>query len=103
MAADAASGRQRESARRITDVKFNTVARKEYRRRRFAQTRIEARYGGRLADRRRKINTSAAAEDLVLVAGKGHEDYQQAGHLRLPFSDVEHVCRDLGIGKGGDA
>jgi UDP-N-acetylmuramoyl-L-alanyl-D-glutamate--2,6-diaminopimelate ligase len=45
----------------------------------------------------------AGAEDLVLVAGKGHEDYQQVGQLRLPFSDAEHVCRALGIGAGGEA
>ena len=29
----------------------------------------------------------AAPGDVVLVAGKGHEDYQQIGELRLPFSD----------------
>ena len=30
---------------------------------------------------------SAAPEDLVLIAGKGHEDYQQIADHRLPFSD----------------
>lgn len=30
---------------------------------------------------------SAAADDIVLVAGKGHEDYQVIGEERLPFSD----------------
>lgn len=38
----------------------------------------------------------AAPGDLVLVAGKGHEDYQQVGDLRLPFSDTEQVRRALG-------
>lgn len=29
----------------------------------------------------------ADPQDLVLIAGKGHEDYQQVGDQRLPFSD----------------
>ena len=33
--------------------------------------------------------------DVVLVAGKGHETWQQIGDLRQPFSDVEQVCRWL--------
>jgi UDP-N-acetylmuramoyl-L-alanyl-D-glutamate--2,6-diaminopimelate ligase len=31
----------------------------------------------------------AHAGDIVLVAGKGHEPYQEIGTARLPFSDVE--------------
>jgi len=41
----------------------------------------------------------AAPDDLVLVAGKGHEDYQQIGSTRYPFSDreqVQAVLRRLG-------
>jgi UDP-N-acetylmuramoyl-L-alanyl-D-glutamate--2,6-diaminopimelate ligase len=38
----------------------------------------------------------AAAGDIVLVAGKGHEDYQQVGDLRLPFSDRAVVQGLLG-------
>jgi UDP-N-acetylmuramoyl-L-alanyl-D-glutamate--2,6-diaminopimelate ligase len=34
---------------------------------------------------------SAAPEDVVLIAGKGHEDYQDSGGRKLPFSDVEHA------------
>lgn len=34
---------------------------------------------------------AAQADDLVLIAGKGHEDYQQIGAQRLPFSDRERV------------
>ena len=30
----------------------------------------------------------ATAGDVVLIAGKGHEDYQLVGERRLPFSDV---------------
>jgi UDP-N-acetylmuramoyl-L-alanyl-D-glutamate--2,6-diaminopimelate ligase len=32
---------------------------------------------------------SAAPRDLVLIAGKGHEDYQIHGTARRPFSDVQ--------------
>lgn len=35
------------------------------------------------------------AGDIVLVAGKGHEDYQQIGARRLPYSDREQVQRLL--------
>ena len=38
---------------------------------------------------------AAAAEDVVLVAGKGHETYQEVRGERLPFSDVEQVQRAL--------
>jgi len=37
----------------------------------------------------------AASDDLVLVAGKGHEDCQLVGDLRLPFSDREQVDKAL--------
>jgi UDP-N-acetylmuramoyl-L-alanyl-D-glutamate--2,6-diaminopimelate ligase len=46
-------------------------------------------------DRRRAIETAvleAAAEDVVLIAGKGHESYQEIAGQRLPFSD-EAVAR----------
>ena len=39
--------------------------------------------------------TEAAAADVVLVAGKGHEDYQIVGDQRLPFSDTEEVLQAL--------
>jgi UDP-N-acetylmuramyl-tripeptide synthetase len=35
--------------------------------------------------------TSAAAADVVLVAGKGHEDYQEIAGQRRPFSDLTQV------------
>jgi UDP-N-acetylmuramoyl-L-alanyl-D-glutamate--2,6-diaminopimelate ligase len=42
----------------------------------------------------------ARAGDVVLIAGKGHESYQQVGDQRLPFSDRAQVER-LGFGTGG--
>ena len=54
-------------------------------------------------DRAKAIQVSIAAagpDDLVLVAGKGHEDYQEVAGQRLPFSDTEHVERAL---QGGQA
>ena len=45
-------------------------------------------------DRREAISAalgSATADDVVLVAGKGHEQYQEIGEKRLPFSDQECV------------
>jgi len=37
------------------------------------------------------------AGDIVLVAGKGHEDYQHIGDRRLPYSDRETVAALLGV------
>ncbi len=34
---------------------------------------------------------SAAAQDVVLLAGKGHEDYQEVQGVRRPFSDPAHA------------
>lgn len=39
----------------------------------------------------------AAAGDVVLVAGKGHEDYQQVGDTRYPYSDRDTVRALLGL------
>lgn len=38
---------------------------------------------------------SAAADDVVLIAGKGHESYQLIDGRRLPFSDEEQVRKVL--------
>ena len=38
----------------------------------------------------------AAEGDVVLVAGKGHEDYQIVGNRRLDYSDRVTVARLLG-------
>jgi UDP-N-acetylmuramoyl-L-alanyl-D-glutamate--2,6-diaminopimelate ligase len=38
----------------------------------------------------------ANASDIVLIAGKGHEEYQQVGDRRMPYSDRETVRTILG-------
>jgi UDP-N-acetylmuramoyl-L-alanyl-D-glutamate--2,6-diaminopimelate ligase len=50
-----------------------------------------------MRDRAQAIRTvidEARAGEIVLLAGKGHEDYQQIGDTRVPFSDRDFV-RDL--------
>jgi UDP-N-acetylmuramoyl-L-alanyl-D-glutamate--2,6-diaminopimelate ligase len=37
----------------------------------------------------------ARAGDVVVIAGKGHEDYQEMGGVRLPFDDVVEARRAL--------
>jgi UDP-N-acetylmuramyl-tripeptide synthetase len=37
----------------------------------------------------------ASASDVVLIAGKGHEDYQEVAGTRLPFSDMDQVRQAL--------
>jgi len=48
---------------------------------------------------------AAAADDVVLIAGKGHEDYQIIGKQRRPFSDYDtartRLRARLGKGAGG--
>ena len=37
----------------------------------------------------------ADARDVVLIAGKGHEDYQETAGVRQPFSDMAHALAVL--------
>jgi UDP-N-acetylmuramoyl-L-alanyl-D-glutamate--2,6-diaminopimelate ligase len=46
------------------------------------------------ADRAKAIAetiAAAAANDVVLIAGKGHEDYQEIAGMKHPFSDGQHA------------
>jgi len=57
----------------------------------IAKTRVEA-------DRARAIFEAigeAGANDVVLIAGKGHEDYQEVHGQKLNFSDVEVAQKAL--------
>ncbi len=56
-----------------------------------------------VADRRRAIRAAigiARAGDMVVIAGKGHEDYQIIGREQLPFSDPDEARRALAAGGG---
>jgi UDP-N-acetylmuramoyl-L-alanyl-D-glutamate--2,6-diaminopimelate ligase len=45
----------------------------------------------------------ARAVDVVLVAGKGHEAYQEIAGRRLPFSDLAEVHKALAARQGAAA
>ena len=47
------------------------------------------------ADAIDQIIAQASAEDIVLIAGKGHEDYQEINGERLPFSDQNQALSAL--------
>ena len=54
------------------------------------------------ADRARAIAgtvAAAAPQDVILVAGKGHEDYQEIAGVKHPFSDQAHARAALGARK----
>ncbi len=53
-----------------------------------------------IPDRREAIvfaSQLAMAGDLLLVAGKGHEDYQILGKEKIHFDDREELCRALNL------
>ena len=64
----------------------------------LAQVRAGAPAAELEADRARAIALALAradARDVVLVAGKGHEDYQETAGVRTPFSDRAQVTLAL--------
>ncbi len=51
-----------------------------------------------IADRRQAIKTAIAqakAGDIILIAGKGHEDYQEIEGVKLPFDDKKIAAEYL--------
>ena len=63
---------------------------------------IESGFGGShyevLEDRREAIAKGVsylAPGDVLLIAGKGHETYQEVDGVRLPFNDVECAAEHL--------
>ena len=54
----------------------------------------------RITDRRQAIRTAclmAREGDIVLVAGKGHEKYQEVNGVRSHFDDVEELEKELRV------
>lgn len=45
----------------------------------------------------------AGEGDIVLIAGKGHEDYQDIGGRRIQYSDYAEVAKHIGERAGGGA
>ena len=59
---------------------------------------VAARGAEEIADRRQAIASAIASigsRDVVLIAGKGHEDYQIVGTTKHHFSDHEVVAEAL--------
>jgi UDP-N-acetylmuramoyl-L-alanyl-D-glutamate--2,6-diaminopimelate ligase len=59
-----------------------------------------------IEDRREAIRhavDSAAEGDVILLAGKGHEDYQEVRGVRRPFSDEAEARAALAHRTGGRA
>ncbi|MDR9417830.1 UDP-N-acetylmuramoyl-L-alanyl-D-glutamate--2,6-diaminopimelate ligase [Gracilimonas sp.] len=58
-----------------------------------------------ITDRRKAIEYGiehAASNDIVLIAGKGHEDYQEINDERFPFDDRKIALEFLNLNTGGN-
>lgn len=58
----------------------------------------------RITSRRDAIRTActmAMPSDVILIAGKGHETYQEVNGVRHHFSDIEEVEKIIEGEKGG--
>jgi UDP-N-acetylmuramoyl-L-alanyl-D-glutamate--2,6-diaminopimelate ligase len=58
-----------------------------------------------IVDRREAIKTACALakkDDIILVAGKGHEKYQEINGEKIPFDDKKELVKACAIIKGGD-
>ena len=54
------------------------------------------------ADAISRCIAGAALDDVVLLAGKGHEDYQEIKGVRLPFSDIGQATNALAVWRNTD-
>lgn len=55
-----------------------------------------------ITDRKEAIRAAclmAKTGDIILIAGKGHENYQEIKGVKYPFSDVDFVTEELRINK----
>jgi len=50
-----------------------------------------------------QLIAAATADDVILLAGKGHEDYQEIDGVRHPFSDIEQAAAALAAREVQDA
>jgi UDP-N-acetylmuramoyl-L-alanyl-D-glutamate--2,6-diaminopimelate ligase len=53
-----------------------------------------------ITDRREAIHTACALSkpgDIILVAGKGHEKYQEIKGIKYPFDDMDELNQTFNI------
>ncbi|WP_444677301.1 UDP-N-acetylmuramoyl-L-alanyl-D-glutamate--2,6-diaminopimelate ligase [Halomonas sp. E19] len=66
-----------------------------------AEVRAEAWEIGERGEAIARVVAEAAAGDVVLIAGKGHENYQEIGGTRQPYCDVSRANEALERRRGG--
>ena len=53
-----------------------------------------------IPDRREAIRTAcmlAQKDDVILIAGKGHENYQEINHVKHHFDDTEEIKANFNL------